>query len=265
MRKFLTAFVFLCAVSLPGRSQSLEEVIRLAQDSTIMAFQSRYEYESLQAHYAWFEALRKPQLTLQLRPNYYRMITDSSRDYVYLRNFDRFSAQAQLMLTQKVLPWGGDAYVGTQALWSEYFLRDNQGRPRDIVATPLVVGYQQSILGYNPFRWEKAAEDQRLEAARKEYATQLYRIAEFNSINSSVNCNTERSCPLAPAKSLIAKFPTEKFKSFVIFILLISLFSFSICSYNPFIFKFKLKFSACCFDKESFNFLISSSFKSNFF
>ena len=178
MRKVLTALLFLCGCTFLSRAQGLEELIRLAQDSTITAFQSQYEYESGLAHYDQFEALRKPQLTLQFKPNYYRIISDISREYVYLRNFDRFSTSAQLMLTQKVLPWGGDAYVGSQALWSEYFQKDNQGRPRDFVATPLIVGYQQSLLGYNPFRWEKAAEDQRLEAARKEYTSQLYKIAE---------------------------------------------------------------------------------------
>ncbi|MBR0286798.1 MAG: TolC family protein [Bacteroidales bacterium] len=178
MRKYLYLAVLLLGLPLLSRAQSLEEVIRLAQDSTITAFQSRYEYQAHLEENARFEALRKPQLTLHFKPNYYRMITETSRDYVYIRNFDRFSTSAQLMLTQKVLPWGGDAYVGSQALWSEYFVRDNQDRPRDFVAMPLVVGYQQSLLGYNPYRWEKAVEDQRLEAARKQYNAQLYQIAE---------------------------------------------------------------------------------------
>ena len=179
MRKcFKIATLLLLAFPVISRAQSLEEVIRLAQDSTITAFLSKYEFQYYEEQNARFEALRKPQLTLQFKPNYYRMITEPSRDYVYIRNFDRFSTSAQLMLTQKVLPWGGDAYVGSQVLWSEYFTRDNMGRPRDFVAMPLVAGYQQSLIGYNPFRWEKAAQDQRLEAARKQYRAQLYQIAE---------------------------------------------------------------------------------------
>jgi len=178
MRKLSTLIILLCGFQFLCQAQSLEEVIALAQDSTITAFQSRYQYESALLQHDSFEALRKPQLTLNLKPNYYRMVSDPSRDYVYLRNFDRFSASAQLMLTQKVLPLGGDAYVGSQALWSEYFVRDNAGRPRDFVATPLILGYQQSLLGYNTFRWEKRAEDQRLEAARKEHTRELYLIAE---------------------------------------------------------------------------------------
>ena len=182
MRKCLLISALLLGLPLLGRAQSLEEVIRLAQDSTITAFQSRYEYQYHLEQSARFEALRKPQLTLQVKPNYYRMITDPSRDYIYIRNFDRFSTSAQLLLTQKVLPWGGDAYVGSQVLWSEYFSRDTQNRPRDFMAMPLVAGYKQPLLGYNPFRWEKAAEDQHLEAARKQHKAQLYRIAEEASI-----------------------------------------------------------------------------------
>ena len=41
MRKFL--FCILCSFPLLCRAQSLEQVIQLAQDSTIAAFQSRYE------------------------------------------------------------------------------------------------------------------------------------------------------------------------------------------------------------------------------
>ena len=47
-----------------------------------------------------------------------------------------------------------------------------------LVATPLIAGYQQSLLGYNPYRWEKAAEDQRLEAARRQLSYDLHLIAE---------------------------------------------------------------------------------------
>ena len=180
MRKFL--LVILCALPLAARAQSLEQLIQLAQDSTVKAFQSRYEYEYYQQRYGQFQALRKPQLELKLVPNYQRMIAETGRNYIYIRNFDRFSTVAQLQMTQKVLGLGGEAYVGSQALWSEYFSRDQRGLPREFVATPLLLGYQQSLLGYNPYRWEKAVEDQRLEAARKQLNYNLHLIAEETTV-----------------------------------------------------------------------------------
>ena len=178
MIKRLIGLLLLCGLPLLSQAQSLDEMIRLAQDSTLTAFQSRYAYEFQIQKNAQFEALRKPQLELSVAPNYQRMINDITRNYVYLRNYNRFSTGAQLRLTQKVLGLGGEAYVGSQALWSEYFTGDQANRLRDFIATPLIAGYQQSLLGYNPYRWEKAAEDQRLETARKEYTSQLYLIAE---------------------------------------------------------------------------------------
>ena len=178
MKKWFYSLLLLCGLPALCPAQSLDEVIRLAQDSAITAFQSRYEYEYAQAQHARFEALRKPQLQLDITPNYLHFVNDLSRYYVYTRDFDRFSTAAQLKLTQKVLGLGGEAYVGSQAIWSEYFSRDNIDRPRDFVAAPLIVGYQQSLMGYNPYRWEKTAEDQRLEAARKQHAYELHRIAE---------------------------------------------------------------------------------------
>ena len=122
MRKFLIAL--LCCSPLLSQAQSLEEVIRLAQDSTLTAFQSRYEFEYHAQRFARFEALRKPQLELNVTPNYQRMISDPTRNYVYLRNFDRFSTAAQLKLSQKVLNWGGDAYVESLAIWSDQSILD---------------------------------------------------------------------------------------------------------------------------------------------
>ena len=159
-------------------SLTLDEVIRLAQDSAITAFQSQYEYQSRQASYEAFEALRKPQLSLKVVPNYSRIVSDPSRDYVYLRNFDIFSASAQLRLSQKVLPFGGEAYVGSQAIWSEFFREEASGHPRQFVASPILVGYSHSLLGYNPFRWEKKVEDQRLKAARCQHEYDLRCLAE---------------------------------------------------------------------------------------
>ena len=137
----------LCGLPAFCSAQSLEQVIKMAQDSAITAFQSRYEYDYHQARYAEFEALRKPQLNLEVTPNYQRVISDPSRNYVYLRNYDRLSTAAQMRLSQKMLDWGGEAYVGTQALWSEYFANDKNDYPRDFVATPIILGYRQSLLG----------------------------------------------------------------------------------------------------------------------
>ena len=159
-------------------SLTLDEVIRLAQDSAITAFQSQYEYQSSQASYEAFEALRKPQLSLKVVPNYSRIVSDPTRDYVYLRNYDIFSTSAHLRLSQKVLPFGGEAYVGTQAIWSEYFRKEASGYPRQFVASPLLVGYSHDLLGYNPFRWEKKVEDQRLKAARCQHEYDLRCLAE---------------------------------------------------------------------------------------
>ena len=176
--RYTGVIILLLGCQTIGRAQSLQQVIAMAQDSAITAFQSRYEYDSRKAQYAEFEALRKPQLYLDVAPNYQRVISDPARNFVYLRNYDRLSALAQLKLSQKMVNWGGEAYVGTQAMWSEYFSADRNDYPRDFVATPLLLGYRQSLLGYNPYRWEKLVEDQRLKAASQQHSYELHLIAE---------------------------------------------------------------------------------------
>jgi outer membrane protein TolC len=176
--RYTGVIILLLGCQAIGRAQSLQQVIAMAQDSAITAFQSRYEYDSRKAQYAEFEALRKPQLYLDVAPNYQRVISDPARNFVYLRNYDRLSALAQLKLSQKMVNWGGEAYVGTQAMWSEYFSADRNNYPRDFVATPVLLGYRQTLLGYNPYRWEKLVEDQRLKAASQQHSYELHLIAE---------------------------------------------------------------------------------------
>ena len=97
-------FITMLPLSSMGQAAlTLDEVIRLSQDSAITAFQSRQEYQSRQSAYEAFEALRKPQLSLKVVPNYSRIVSDPTRDYVYLRNFDILSSSAQLRLSQKML------------------------------------------------------------------------------------------------------------------------------------------------------------------
>ena len=71
--RHLIGLAILSLLPLNSRGQvslTLDEVIRLSQDSAITAFQSRQEYHSRQASYEAFEALRKPQLSLKVVPNY---------------------------------------------------------------------------------------------------------------------------------------------------------------------------------------------------
>ena len=183
LRLLLSAVVLYCPLSIihcGAQSQlSLEAAIRHAQDSTAIAFQSRHEYDYYQLHYDEFTALRKPQLTLRVAPYYQKLISDPTRDYVYLRNFDNFSTAASVRLTQKMLNLGGEAYIGSQAIWTEYFSSDkNSSQVRQFVAAPLLVGYRQTLLGYNPYRWEKVVEDQQLKAARQQHQYDMNTIAE---------------------------------------------------------------------------------------
>ena len=70
--RLLTGLAFLSLLPLNSNGQvslTLDEVIRLAQDSAITAFQSQQEFQSHQASYEAFEALRKPQLSLKVVPN----------------------------------------------------------------------------------------------------------------------------------------------------------------------------------------------------
>ena len=176
MRKYL---IILLAVTVLGtglKAQGLQECIRMAQDSTILAFQNQYEYQYAQRNYDEFMALRKPQLNFTLQPNYTRYLYDPSRSYVYQRNYDILSAGAQLKLSQKITGIGAEAYVASQFIWSQ-FLNGNPAYPL-FAFMPVVAGFKMPLIGYNPYKWEKTVEDQALKTARLKHQHSLYEIAE---------------------------------------------------------------------------------------
>lgn len=176
MRKYL---IILLAGTLLGtglKAQGLQEYIRMAQDSTILAFQNQYEYQYAQRNYDEFLALRTPQLVFNLQPNYTRYLYDPSRSYVYQRDYDILSTGAQLRLSQKLVGLGAEAYVASQFLWSR-FLNGDPAYTR-FALMPLVAGFKMPLIGYNPYKWEKAVEDQALKTARLKHEHALYEIAE---------------------------------------------------------------------------------------
>ena len=61
---------------------TLEEAILLAQDSTLLAFQSRYDYQRQWWEYQTYRASRGPQFNLSARPLYTRMCYEAASNYV---------------------------------------------------------------------------------------------------------------------------------------------------------------------------------------
>lgn len=160
-------------------SLSLEEAVRLANDSSLNAF--RYQNLYAAGYWEWrsFKAGRLPSLSLSLNPaSYSRYITQR---YNFDENVDVFRAQqtytasAGLSVMQNVDFLGGSMYLQSNL---EYLRNFGDMRGNQFSSVPFRIGYRQSLVGYNPFKWEKKIEPLKYEKVKKEFIYNMETVSE---------------------------------------------------------------------------------------
>lgn len=187
MKRFLLCLVVFAPVLLEAQSLTMDQVVRLAQDSTIRAHMSESSVEASRWEHEQFLALRRPQLTLSLTPGYQKMTFEPNNYFYKSRNYNMFNGLTELRLEQKALGIGGEFYASTGLLFTQYF--NNTDPARLFSSIPLGIGYSNGLLSYNPFKWEKKIADLKLREADLEYVKELGDIA-LEAVTLYVNCYT---------------------------------------------------------------------------
>ena len=162
-------------VSIPTFAQqtiklSLKRTIELANDSSLSAFRNQNMYLSGYWEYRTYKANRLPSLTLNLTPaQYQRSITqryDSNSDMDVYRKQQMFSAGGGLSIKQNLDLLGGTFYIDSDL---DYMRNFGDTRSTQFSSVPFRIGYSQSLLGYNAFRWDRKIEPLKFEKVKKEF------------------------------------------------------------------------------------------------
>lgn len=157
----------------------LPQTIALANDSSLEAFRTKNMYLSGYWEYRTYKANRLPSLTLNLTPaQYYRDITrryDSEQDLDIYRNQQSFYAYGNLAIQQNFDLTGGTFYLDTELGYMRSF---GSNRYTQFTSVPVRLGYKQSLLGYNAFRWERKIEPLKYEKVKKEYIYNAEQVSE---------------------------------------------------------------------------------------
>lgn len=147
----------------------LKRTIALANDSSLSGY---WEYRS-------YKAARLPSLSLNLTPaQYYRYITqryDSQADIDVYREQQMFSAAAGLSLVQNFDLLGGTFYVDTQL---DYLRNFGDVNSTQFSTVPFRIGYQQDLLGFNAFRWDRKIEPLKFEKVKKQFIYNSESVSE---------------------------------------------------------------------------------------
>ncbi len=158
---------------------SLDRTIALAADSSLEAFRTKNMFLAGYWQYRTFKADRLPSLTLNLTPaQYYRDITrryDSGEDIDIYRKQQSFYANGNLEIKQNFDLLGGTFYLDSDLGYMRNF---GDNAYDQFTTVPIRIGYSQSLLGYNPFRWERKIEPLKYEKAKKELLYNIENISE---------------------------------------------------------------------------------------
>lgn len=182
--KCISIWIAGCLLSLGVKAQQvvrldLQRTIEIANDSSLSAFRYQNMYLSGYWEYRTYKANRLPSLMLDLTPaRYYRNITqryDSNEDRDVYREQQMFSASGGLSIRQNLDWTGGTFYIDSELDFMRNF---GDSKSTQYSTIPVRVGYQQNLLGYNAFRWDRKIEPLKYEKVKKQFIYNTEMVSE---------------------------------------------------------------------------------------
>ena len=158
---------------------TLADAVSIAADSSLSAIRAHSSYLSGYWEFRAFKAERLPSLTLNLTPAQYnrRIIQryDSGSDRDVYRTQQSYYASGGLSLRQNVDWTGGTLYMDANLDYLRYFGADTYSQ---FTSVPFRIGYSQSLVGYNAFKWDKLIEPLKFERKQKELTYDMEKVSE---------------------------------------------------------------------------------------
>ena len=175
---------------------SLQDAIDLATDSSLNAFIAENRYYAGYWNYRNFRTQKLPFLNFNSTPlNFNRSVTqqynflDSSYYYVEQQ---LLSASGNLSLNQTITKTGGRLYLDSDLGYLDNLNKNSEGQ---FSSTPVRIGYNQQLFGYNPYKWLNKIEPVRYEKAKKALIEDMETIALravayfFSAMQAEINLN----------------------------------------------------------------------------
>jgi len=183
MKKYIYIFAcLLCSLStFPQSTQdsvlvlTLDKAIEIARKHSPHALVARHSFRSQYWNYCYFKANYLPSLTFSSMPNFNHSINaitlpDGTSKYIQQ---NQLTTDASLLLNQNIALTGGALFLKT-GIQRLDILDD---KSYSYKTNPVIIGYQQSLLGYNALRWDKKIEPLRFEEAKKSYVETMELVA----------------------------------------------------------------------------------------
>lgn len=175
IQKLLIVFItFLLSQAAPANDSlvlSLTQTIELAQQQSPTVQSARHAFLAAYWNYRQYRANYLPSLTLISSPNLNRSInkiTQADGTSVFLKQ-NQLSTDLTLKVNQKISLTGGSLFAKSTLTR----LDELEIQHTSFSSQPLLIGYEQSLFGFNSLRWERRIEPVRYRKARQTYAETL--------------------------------------------------------------------------------------------
>lgn len=169
----------LCAEAQEKLRLNLQRTIALANDSSLEAFRTENMYLAGYWEYRSYRANRLPSLTLNMTPaQYNRDFTqryDSENNVDVYRSQRSFYAYGNLAIKQNFDLTGGTFFLDTELAYLRSF---GGNKATQYNSVPIRLGYSQSLVGYNAFKWERKIEPLKYEKIKKEFIYNTENVSE---------------------------------------------------------------------------------------
>ena len=164
---------------------TLQEVIRMAQESSPNAVQARNTFESAYWNYRSYKASMLPSLSLSSSPSLNRstrsvVLADGTEQYARSNNLN---TNLSVNLSQSIWFTGGTISLSGSVNRMD-LLGDNPSK--SYYTQPLQLSFSQDLSGYNSMKWQRKTEPLYYKMARKQYAETMELVAA-NAVNYFFN------------------------------------------------------------------------------
>ena len=204
----LIIFALLACFSSQGQEKqmklSLDDVIELASQQSLDAFRNKNMFRASYWEYRYYKADRLPSLSLDATPVDFnhsrnREYNSQTKEEEYVQR-EYFSSDFGLSLNQNIALTGGSLFLRSELGMVKNLSGDESNSYQ---STPISIGYQQELNGYNKLRWQARIEPLKYEKAKKVFiesreelamkATQRFFSLVSAEINLSIAKNNKAS------------------------------------------------------------------------
>jgi outer membrane protein TolC len=181
----------------PALVFTLKQIVDMARTQSPDVLYARHSFRSSYWNYCYYKANYLPSLNFSSTPNFNHAINaitlpDGTSQFIQQ---NQLTTDASFSINQNIPLTGGSLFI--QSSLQRLDMLDE--KDYSYKSTPVIIGYSQTLFGYNQLKWDKKIEPLRFEEAKRNYVETLELVAAkavtkfFNLAKAQTNLEIART------------------------------------------------------------------------